>query len=197
MTIPKEKVLKRLGHNIKKGQMSPNLEQLIDEELSLADKLIAPKKIIHSETIKENNGCHIRLQNGLEIQSSHMCKLLSGCHTAYGFAVTIGKLLEEKRDRYLKDNENTRALVLDSIGSVAVEEYAENTHNEIKKIANKNSGHVTRRFSPGYGDWKLESQKYFLLWLEAEKINIRLTDKYIMIPEKSISALLGVKKTCD
>jgi hypothetical protein len=190
----KEKVLKRLGHNFARGVLNATVEDLLDEQLGLAIKLLQPRKIIRASVIAENTGAKVVLQEGLTIASAHIATLLARCESAWGFAVTIGKALEEKRDHQLTHNDRTRAILLDSIGSVAVEDLAQEAQNEIQTLANTSHQEISRRFSPGYGDWLVQGQKEFLAWLEAEKINITLTPHYLMIPEKSISAIVGVKK---
>jgi cobalamin-dependent methionine synthase I len=49
------------------------------------------------------------------------------------------------------------------------------------------------RFSPGYGDWTLDNQPQVLQLAEAERIGITLTESNIMIPRKSVSAVIGWK----
>ena len=52
------------------------------------------------------------------------------------------------------------------------------------------------RFSPGYGDFPLSVQKGILDGLEAGKrIGITLTEGFLMMPSKSVTAVIGVSKT--
>lgn len=52
------------------------------------------------------------------------------------------------------------------------------------------------RFSPGYGDFPLSAQKEILDGLEAGKrIGITLTEGYLMMPSKSVTAVIGVSRT--
>ena len=57
------------------------------------------------------------------------------------------------------------------------------------------------RFSPGYGDFPLECQGMLLEALEAGKrIGIKLTDSLLMMPSKSVSAVMGASRKpyrCD
>jgi cobalamin-dependent methionine synthase I len=48
------------------------------------------------------------------------------------------------------------------------------------------------RFSPGYGDWTLEAQKFFFEILPMEEMGIRLHESMLMIPEKSVTATAGI-----
>lgn len=49
------------------------------------------------------------------------------------------------------------------------------------------------RYSPGYGDFALESQKEIFARLEcAKRIGLTLTDTMLMVPFKSVTAVIGV-----
>lgn len=186
--IPYNKVLTRLGYISRKTIIDKKIEDLIHEEIKISHRLINPRQVIAFSVIKILESGQIYLEPNLAIKSIKLFDLLKDCSVAYGFAVTIGKHLEEKYNDYINTKETNKALVLDAIGSVAVEELAEDVQQQIAKT-NKN---VTRRFSPGYGDWELSGQKDFLLWLAADKIGIQLNNNFEMLPEKSISAIFGL-----
>ena len=48
-------------------------------------------------------------------------------------------------------------------------------------------------FSPGYGDAPLSCQGALLSWLEARRIGISLTAGGLMLPEKSVTALMALR----
>ncbi|OGS25259.1 MAG: hypothetical protein A2314_09635 [Elusimicrobia bacterium RIFOXYB2_FULL_50_12] len=192
--IPYEKVLARLGFARGKTKVDERTHELIAKEIDIARALARPRQAMASSKISRTAPAIIKLQPGLVIQSHDVFALLAECDEACGFAVTIGPQLEEKRARYISEKENTRALILDAIGSVLAEELAEHAHNLIECEARGKGYSVTRRFSPGYGDWHLPQQKDFLAWLAAGDIGIRLTDSFQMLPEKSVTALVGIKK---
>ena len=87
----------------------------------------------------------------------------------------------------LEQKEIFQAFVLDSVGSVAVEELITNICNDVKE----KYGHITTRFSPGYGDWPLINQYDLLQWVGAEKIGVSLSSTFQMMPRKSVSAIVG------
>ena len=194
INISRDKVLSRLGYAEGKTIIDAKTGRLVEGEILNAQKLIVPKQVIASSDIKKDKKGQILLEPGFAISSLDIAGLLENCEKAYGFAVSIGSFLEDRRDAYIKDGQTARALVLDAIGSVAAEELAELTHGQISRDAEKESLKTTRRFSPGYGDWPLEAQKDFLKWLGADMIGIRLTANFQMLPEKSVSAILGVKQ---
>ena len=51
------------------------------------------------------------------------------------------------------------------------------------------------RYSPGFGDFPLTAQREILSVLDAARaIGVSLTDTLLMVPSKSVSAVIGVKR---
>ena len=48
------------------------------------------------------------------------------------------------------------------------------------------------RFSPGYGDWPLEQQPELLRLAHADKIGVSLSSSLMLMPRKSITAIIGL-----
>ncbi|MCL2799468.1 MAG: hypothetical protein FWD54_04255 [Endomicrobia bacterium] len=192
--IPYDKLLARLGYLKAKTKIDEKIENLIKENLNIAQKLITPKAaIVFSDiTVKDDV---VAFDNGFEIKSADIAKLLHGCFKAYAVAVTIGSKVEKKRDEYLSEKETFKGLILDAAGSVAAEETIVLANQQIEDFEKQNKNVLTKRFSQGYGDWRLENQKDFLEFIGADKIGITLTETFLMKPEKSVSAIIGVKKT--
>ena len=193
LDINPDKVLVRLGYARGRTVVNPKTENLLEDEIRTASKLISAKHVIAFSGINRGPKGNILLEPGFEIHSKDISELLKDCVKAYGFAVTIGGFIEDKRNAYIKDNQTTKALMLDAVGSVAAEELADIINKHITAEAEKDGLKTTRRFSPGYGDWKLEEQKAFLEWLGAKSAGIKLTGSFQMIPEKSVSAIIGIK----
>ena len=83
------------------------------------------------------------------------------------------------------------AVILDATASAGVESIM----NEINEylISNYKPMYLTDRFSPGYGDMPISVQKDFLNLLYGEKdLGVSTTSSGIMIPRKSITAIIGV-----
>jgi len=192
--IPFEKVLSRLGYLSGKTRIDKTLEEAIATEIALAKKLLSPKYVLADSYVQLSEPDETRLEPGLKIKSKDIHNILRGCVKAFGFALTIGPYLEEKRNLFIKEKQTTKALILDAAGSVAAEEFAESINKAFETEAAKENLALTRRFSPGYGDWDISGQKDFLLWLGAQKIGIELNEKFQMNPEKSVSAIIGAKR---
>ena len=196
-SLPLDKVLARLGYASGKTKLDSKINDILNEEIETAQKLFSPKQVEAFGTLKLAGQKNIYIEPSYSLESMDIFDLFKGCINAAGFAVTIGPALEQKRDQYMRDKETTRALVLDAAGSVAAEELAEIANGQIVRSSAQKGYTATRRFSPGYGDWNVSGQKNLLEWLGAERIGIKLTENFQMLPEKSVSAILGLKKQCN
>ena len=188
LKINYEDVLVRMGANKYRTKIDTKIETSILETIDLAKKLLQPKYAISmaKKNIKDNE---IFLED-FRISSKDIFKLLENSESVCGLIATIGFSIDSKISFFLEQKEIMPAFILDSVGSVAIEELVQNICDDIKT----KYGNTTMRFSPGYGDWPIQNQKDFLQWLGAEKIGITLSPSFQMIPRKSVSALFGIIK---
>ncbi|HEY5132783.1 MAG TPA: vitamin B12 dependent-methionine synthase activation domain-containing protein [Candidatus Krumholzibacteriaceae bacterium] len=107
---------------------------------------------------------------------------------------TIGPALEAEVTRLAGGDELLRAVVLDSIGSVAAEAVAEYIDRTIAAEAAREGLATSCRASPGYGDWDVRGQGAIFRLLPAERIGVRLSETFMMAPRKSISFAKHVAK---
>ena len=114
-------------------------------------------------------------------------KLVADCDEMVLFAATIGTAFERKIAKYTR-LEPASALLLHALGAERVEALADYFDKEFGKKH-------TPRFSPGYGDLPLEAQRDFFAFLNPEKnIGVTLGENLLMSPQKTITALFGIKK---
>ena len=101
---------------------------------------------------------------------------------------TIGSSLEEKVRELSNNGQFALATVLDAVGSETVENLANAVDARICEKAAEEGLAAWPRFSPGYGNWTLESgQKIIFSHLFAEKVGVKLSPTFLMNPLKSIS----------
>jgi hypothetical protein len=120
-------------------------------------------------------------------------KHLSGCDKIVLLAATLG-IEADKAIKRCQISDITSALATDALASAAIEQVCNLAELEIKeKVAPL---YMTWRFSPGYGDLPLDLQRTFLTVLNAQKrIGLTVTDSLIMLPSKSVTALIGLSET--
>ena len=136
----------------------------------------------------------IIINDSYEILSKSLSDHLKNCSKATMMGVTIGKWVEDEIEQYKKKKRTLEPLIIDSVGSECTEEAAQYVSTIIQEDIIKNNHTPTKRFSPGYGDLKLDVQKYFFQQLKLEEIGMSLTPALMMIPKKSITAFIGWKK---
>ena len=78
-----------------------------------------------------------------------------------------------------------RAAALDACASAFMEDYCDALMPQ--------STPCTTRFSPGYGDYPLEVQPMLLRAVKAEKIGITALESLMLVPTKSVTAIIGLK----
>lgn len=87
------------------------------------------------------------------------------------------------------------AAAVSAFASAYIDEYIDGVLKvEGERLLRERGEFFTPRFSPGYGDVPLSLQPDLLLLLGAEKLGVYLTETFFMIPEKSVSAFLGITK---
>ena len=88
------------------------------------------------------------------------------------------------------------ALIFQAIGTELIEKFCDNlTKDVFLKDYPKHFG-TKPRFSPGYGDLPLEFQRDIFRILKPEKtIGAYLTDALMMVPSKTVSAIVGITDT--
>jgi len=107
---------------------------------------------------------------------------------------TIGSRLEDEVSRLTERDEILRAVILDAAGSVAAEAVADRIDRLIGAEASREGLKTSCRASPGYGDWDVREQRMIFDLVPAERIGVRLSPSFMMIPRKSISFAVHVAR---
>ena len=83
--------------------------------------------------------------------------------------------------------------VYQAAGAAAIEAFLDDYNDKLKASYEARGLFLRPRFSPGYGDLKLEHQKDWFRLLDITKqIGIELTDSLLMVPTKSVTAIIGI-----
>ncbi len=177
-----------------KTKADKKVSTLISELIEEGYSLIAPKASYKIFDIEKSKGGIKLLGTGFTIKSLLLAKHLKGANKIALFACTIGSELPNRVNEYVVKGEIARATVLDAVGSESAEALAQKVDDLIKEKARREGYSTLRRFSPGYGDWTIFDQAKILKILKAKELGIRLTKSCIMVPEKSVTACIGLVK---
>ena len=134
------------------------------------------------------------------VRSENLSRNLADCHKMIVFAATLGTGADHLIHKYSR-LEMSRAVVMQAAAAAMIEEYCDQVCSALKEEYEARGEYLRPRFSPGYGDFPLECQPALLGTLEAGKrIGIKLTDSLLMMPSKSVTAVMGISKKphrCD
>ena len=195
--IDREEILRYQGYSKKKVKKpNRNILQITEEEINRGYNLFKPQGIysLIKITCFTSKG-RINLENELVFRfSKSIINQLKGASRLLIGVVTIGDFLEKKVSELFSQGEYPRALALDAVGTVAVEDFS----REVRKLACqevKEQGFKTsRHFSPGYGGCEVSQQEIIFKSILTDNIGVRLTKGYMMLPQKSLSWIIGVGK---
>jgi hypothetical protein len=172
------RILRLIGYKTRSMELKDPVKKLIDEEKQKLDHLLHPVSIY---TI-------------LDYEETNKHPIFNGAEKVALCISTIGLELEEEIKKLMNKNEMLRALILDSLGSEAAEEGAIQSDRILAEKARKMDLWPSKRFSPGYGKWDIQEQRYVFSVLPGESIGVRLTESCMMIPRKSVSFRINFYK---
>ncbi|MEA1959240.1 MAG: vitamin B12 dependent-methionine synthase activation domain-containing protein [Chloroflexota bacterium] len=193
VTIGKKQLCRRLGY-WNSDEPRASISTLIEETIEEAHQLIEPSCTYQIMDVQHIRRPRVTLVNGakMTVTSDVLSWVLYPCEQAAIFACSIGPKVEEQVARLTEEGYLVKAMILDAIGSEAVEQLAGLFQDEVQRIANKAEAEITNRYSPGYCDWDIKQQKLIFKNLEADLAGISLSDECLMKPRKSISGIIGI-----
>ncbi len=176
------------------GGNDDGLDSLIDELSQKALTLLCPKSILNRFSVTHEDG-GIRI-NGTDIVfGGNLVKsVFDGCDEIFIFAATL-TLQSESLLKQCFAKSTVDGIVCDSVLTAMIESYCDEIDDSICKQVAKEGKTATRRISCGYGDFPLSCQKDILDILNAPKfLGIKLNENNMMLPNKTVTAVMGVKK---
>lgn len=128
-------------------------------------------------------------------QGSAVRAMLSPCAEAVLMAGTLGAQSERLLLR-MQAQDASRALLLDAVLSAGIEAVMDAQEDALRSQIEKEGLYLTDRFSPGYGDMPMAQTREICEVLDAQRrIGLTLSQSGIMIPRKSVTAILGISRT--
>jgi len=163
------------------------------KELEKAAEMIAessnPRSIERFFSVDRSGDGVLLSETELLLPGKAVRALLKDCRECMIFCVTIGNEPEMLIRRWEVEN-IAFAAALDACASSAVESLCE---QEEKKAIGSEEVFLTDRFSPGYEDLPLSLQPDFCRLLDTgRKIGVMVSGSGVMIPRKSVTALVGI-----
>lgn len=190
LQIRRREIYRYLG--IKDGRPDPQTADLVESVISELFKVIRPSEFhqVYPLRIADDGkhtvdlGCFTTCSRSLE-------KNLRGCREVIIFAATIGAGVDLLLRRYGL-TVASRGVVMQAASAEFIESWCNQVNDTLKEEAGMSGLYLRPRFSPGYGDFPLDSQRDIFRALQPEKrVGIVLTDSLLMLPSKSVTAVIG------
>ena len=189
-SLNRKEALRYLGY--KKNAPDERVEELMDECEELVLKTAVPRFIYKKLDFTVNEDGVAFKNTSMVLPGESIKKHLYKCDSAICMAVTISEGIDRQL-RVLQLTDMAKALVFDSLASVAVEQ----TCDKVEELLREEypDYYQTFRFGLGYGDLPISLQGQFLHVLNAPKqigLNVSSTD--MLTPTKSVTAVIGLSK---
>lgn len=171
LEIPDRRILHRIGYKSRKAKINPTVSEMLGAKRHEMEALLHPAAVFRI----------------LDHADTNQHPIFEGAFKVALCICTIGSELERTSAELIARNEILKGFVLDGFGSEAAEEVAIQADAAIVSAARNMGLWPSKRFSPGYGAWKLQEQRYIFATLPADEIGVRLSETCMMIPRKSVS----------
>ena len=176
------------------SKVRPEIKTLIGELLASIsdDHLLAPAIAYEIYSITEVGHHRVRLEGNTALYGSLLPSVLLEAKELSAVVCTIGPRLEERMTDYFDRSEPLSGLLLDGIGSAAVNSLAQEVCKLIAHEASLRNYQASSPLSPGMSGFPISEQWRLFELVPAEEIKVSLTPYGIMVPRKSVSMVIGI-----
>ncbi len=191
LRIDRDEVLRFQGY--KSGLDIPTDEvlRIFDEAVTLGERLMAPRVVYRSVPITAQSA-HLIEAGGEPLHIPEIERLWGPLQAVGAGICTVGDAIAARVDALFDQREFPLAVMLDSVGSAAVESLAEYVNDLLCQRALPEGLKVTNRVSPGYAGWDAAEQARVFRLCPGAPIAVTLNAACFMTPVKSISFLVGI-----
>ena len=184
--VDRREVLRYMGCK----ESTNETEDLIDRAIEVSRGAFCGKVCFCELPLSVSDG-QIRLGT-VRTESKNLLKNLDGCEAVILFGATVGIEIDRLIMRYGKDLPSL-AVCLQALGAERIEALCDQFCTDIARKQGLQDKRLRPRFSPGYGDFPLDTQKEIFAVLGCDRrIGLTLNDSLIMSPTKSVTAIIGI-----
>ncbi|MGV8982410.1 vitamin B12 dependent-methionine synthase activation domain-containing protein [Clostridium sp.] len=189
MEIDKKEVLRYLGY--KNQEIDKSLTDLIEVCCKEVIDICKEKFVYEIFDIERKNDEIFLLGSTLVLKDIDIINHLATSKKCLVMAATLGVDVD-RRIAYYSRFDITKGLIMDACATTAIESLCDELQVQIMQRALVDDLHITNRYSPGYGNFSIDNQSNILNVLNAyKKIGLSVTESNIMLPRKSVTALIG------
>jgi hypothetical protein len=193
LSLKSREVLRREGFR-EYSKVRPEIKSLILELLASVKKarLLEPAIAYEIYSITGMSSRQLSLEGNLVVQGPLLPSLLPEAKELAIAVCTIGPKLEKQATAHFNRDEPLRGMLLDGIGSAAVDLLTEEVCKFMAGKALRRGYQVSSPINPGMPGLPITEQRQLLKMIPAREIGVSLTSSGIMVPCKSTSMVMGI-----
>jgi hypothetical protein len=175
------------------AKVRTEIKILIEELLTSLKKahLLEPAVAYEYYMVKTMNGNQISLEGDKTLHGPLLPAIFKEAKELIIILCTIGPKLETQVTDYSKSGETMRGMILDGIGSAAVDKLISEVLSIIASEVSARGYEVSSPINPGMPGFPLTEQWNLLGMVNASEIGVRLTATGLLVPQKSTSMVVG------
>jgi len=193
LSLKTAEVLRRQGFR-KGAKVKPGIRLLVREVLSGLKKsrLLAPAAAYEYYAVGSMSGSQISLEGDEAIHGQLLPAIFAEAKELAPVVITIGPKLEKQVTDYSRSGEALRGVILDGIGSAAVDSLVPEVLRLIASEVSSRGYQISSPVNPGMPGFPLTEQWNLLGLVNADEIGVRLTTSGVLVPRKSTSMVIGI-----
>jgi hypothetical protein len=194
--VPKrEMILSRLGYRKGVTVLNTGDLSLIEEGIKQGRALCKPAGAYMLAPVASRSDSTVTLGNGLSLESRSLSRLLENSREVVLMASTVGREVTERVFDEVEKGDAAKGLIIDSVASQTADAALDWIVHFLGKMLAREGRKLTRhRYSPGFGDLPLNCQKDIFEALQLGRLDMALTERFMLMPEKSVIAIAGVEE---
>ncbi|MDP8289387.1 MAG: methionine synthase [Candidatus Susulua stagnicola] len=194
ISTPKDRIYSRLGYAKGITKLSDKQRNEVEGYIERALEIVELKGAGTILSIKKIEFSKVLLTEDIVFESEALSKFLAGSYEVLLMAATSGREIVKAVSEDSAGKDMTASVVFDAVASEMTDSALNWIINYFNRELSRNNKQITsRRFSAGYGDFLLENQKVIYDLLKLGQLGISLSDSHMLIPEKSVTALAGIR----
>jgi len=186
MEISKKEVMRYLGY--RDAAADERTTSHITELIDLFTANVVPQSVYGIWDCQIDSS--VVTLGGMTVHSQNLAQHLEGCRRVALLAATLGTEADTLIRR-LSVQDMEKAVIAQAVCAAMIEAYCNIIESEFAQKPEFDGLYPTSRFSPGYGDFDIVHQKDILSILNSGRIGLTLTEGYMLIPSKSVTAIIG------
>lgn len=192
VSVPRERVFSRLGYNSNITEQN-GMKALTDLYIDEAEDYLDLKAVSVRLAVRRIMSDGLLMEDGTLVKSTDVARKFQGSVELLFIAATSGEEIVSRIISCTEDGDMTKSVVFNAVAS-EITDHCLNVVLDVyrRELLREGKSLDKFRYSPGYGDLELSFQSEIDHILDFKSIGVKLNSSFMMLPEKSVTALCGI-----